>query len=165
MELPIYKPSSITTTITSLFVQDIPISNPTLVMLGTEFRRLMVIGKYMTIPAGDDNFSAQNQKTGGFQKTVGEFWKREDIIQIPKLHRFQVPIGSQGNRFIYAYRTPEPLSSETAVKIYREIAIIAKNSLLYLGQPLMTEVMQLDGGEDEVTKGVGGIVDVKVWCK
>ncbi|CAI9292257.1 unnamed protein product [Lactuca saligna] len=90
MELPIYKPSSITTTITSLFAQDIPISNPTLVMLGTKFRRLMVIGKYTIIPTKDDNFSAQNRKTGGFQKTVGEFWKRKDIIQIPELHRFQV---------------------------------------------------------------------------
>ncbi|CAI9278548.1 unnamed protein product [Lactuca saligna] len=152
MELPIYKPSSITTMITSLFVQDIPISNRTLVMLRTEFGRLMVIGKYTTILARDDNFSAQNRKTGGFPKTIGEFWKRE------------VPIGSRGNRFIYAYRTPEPLSSASAINIFREIAIIAKNSMLYLGQPLMTEVMQLDGGEDEVTKGVGGIVDVQgLW--
>lgn len=37
----------------------------------------MVIEKYTTIPTGDYNFSAQNQKNGGLQKTDGDFWKKE----------------------------------------------------------------------------------------
>lgn len=45
-------------------------------MIGTEFRKQMVIGNYMTTPARDDNFSAQNWKTG-LRKVVGDFWKRE----------------------------------------------------------------------------------------